>query len=52
MKMQAAIHRNINKAEQIWLNKILSIDFKGKEIIRRQILASKVVCEKIVHLFH
>jgi hypothetical protein len=40
------MYRDIDKTEQTWLDKLLSVDFNGKEIIKKQISASKVFCEK------
>jgi hypothetical protein len=36
----------IKKLEQVWLDRLLSVDFKGKGIVKRQILTSKIILEK------
>lgn len=36
------MYRKLNEIERQWLDKLLAIDFKGKEILQRQISGAKV----------
>ncbi len=36
------MYRKLNEIERQWLDKLLTIDFKGKEILQRQISGAKV----------
>lgn len=36
------MYRKLNETERQWLNKLLAVDFKGKEILQRQISEAKV----------
>jgi hypothetical protein len=40
------MYRDINQVEQIWIDKLLSVEFRGKEIIKKQISTAKVIYEK------
>ena len=40
------MYRNLCKNEQCWIEKILEAEFKGKNLLFRQMLKSKVVLEQ------
>lgn len=40
------MYRDLSNREQEWVDKLLSVDFKGKDILVKQILKSKVIYEK------
>ena len=40
------MYRNLYKSERCWIEKILAAEFKGKNILFRQIQKSKVVLEQ------
>jgi len=40
------MYRNLNNIEKKWIDKLLDVDFKGKDILAEQILKSQVAYKK------
>lgn len=40
------MYQNLNGKEQIWIRKILDVEFKGRDILLNQVLSAKNICTK------